>query len=298
MVTLTRLQSTSICRGCAPNTCRMTAPSGWPDAQSRKLEEMIGQSVFIYPGSGRPMRPTEQETNKAHAWIAKHLLSADIADLPFSFGYGEQSSSAFLGAWSRRYETRALDEDRTEHTVVFSDPATGLELRCVATEYRDFPAVEWLLYMKNGGSANTPVLADIQALDTVPVTRSCAAWRFIHAPLLTRGFGFARGFHPADPRPSIPRRCSVCNRAGGVRPANTCLTSTWRLGQAGVVVAIGWTGEWAFRTARDGNRVRLQAGMAHTHFNAVSRRGSPITAHPAGLLGGVSVCAATTCCAV
>lgn len=102
------------------------------------------------------MTPTPQESRAASAWTARHLLSPDVAGLPFSFRCGQQTSSEWLGACLRRYETRALDANRTEHTVAFSDPATGLELRCVATEYHDFPAVEWLLSFKNSGSANSP----------------------------------------------------------------------------------------------------------------------------------------------
>ena len=35
----------------------------------------------------------------------------------------------------------------------------------MAVEYHDFPTVEWTLYFKNTGTADTPILEDIQALD-------------------------------------------------------------------------------------------------------------------------------------
>jgi alpha-galactosidase len=53
----------------------------------------------------------------------------------------------------------------TDHTLTWTDPKTGLEVRCVAAEYHDFPTVEWTLYFKNTGTSDTPILEQIQALD-------------------------------------------------------------------------------------------------------------------------------------
>jgi hypothetical protein len=38
-------------------------------------------------------------------------------------------------------------------------------VRCVATEYHDHAAVEWVLHLSNEGAADTPVISDMQALD-------------------------------------------------------------------------------------------------------------------------------------
>ena len=36
---------------------------------------------------------------------------------------------------------------------------------CVATEYADFPVVEWTVWLKNTGDKDTPLLENIQGLD-------------------------------------------------------------------------------------------------------------------------------------
>jgi alpha-galactosidase len=36
----------------------------------------------------------------------------------------------------------------------------------VVVEYHDYPAVDWTLYFKNDGGAPSPVLKDVQALDS------------------------------------------------------------------------------------------------------------------------------------
>ena len=211
------------------------------------------------------MKPTVQESQTAHTWIAKHLLSADVADLPFSFRYGEQSSAALLGACSRRHETRALDANRTEHALVFSDAATGIEVRCVATEYHDFPAVEWLLNFKNGGTVNTPVLSDIQAVDTV-VEPESAPWGTQFTLHYSRGALASPGDFTPLKRVLNPKATFRVQPGGGRSSSEYMPYFNLEIGSAGVVAAIGWTGEWAFRAARVENRVQLQAGMALSHF--------------------------------
>ena len=49
--------------------------------------------------------------------------------------------------------------------MTWTDPASGLEVRCVAVDYADFLAAEWTVYFKNNGKQNTPILEQIQGLD-------------------------------------------------------------------------------------------------------------------------------------
>ena len=87
-------------------------------------------------------------------------------ELPFSFVYGGRSSDDLLAGWPKETFSRTLDAFRTEHTVRWIEAKSGLEVRFVAVEYNDFPAVEWTVYFKNTSQANTPILENIQALDT------------------------------------------------------------------------------------------------------------------------------------
>jgi len=60
------------------------------------------------------------------------------SELPFSFRYGERPSSDLLKTWEFESNSRALDDYRSEYTLTYTDPKTGLVVRCVAVEYR-FP---------------------------------------------------------------------------------------------------------------------------------------------------------------
>ena len=72
----------------------------------------------------------------------------------------------FLDGWKLERTERVLDDERTELVTTYTDPSTGLQARCVAVKYADFPVVEWTLYFKNTGEEPTPIIDDIQALDT------------------------------------------------------------------------------------------------------------------------------------
>ena len=64
------------------------------------------------------------------------------AEPPFSFSYGGKPSGELLKTWPVERAERRLDDTRTERIVTWTDPATGLQVRCLAVEYSDFPTVE------------------------------------------------------------------------------------------------------------------------------------------------------------
>lgn len=57
----------------------------------------------------------------------------------FSFTYDGRPSAEVLKTWTLQRTRRLLDEKRTQHTLTYRDPKTGLVLRCVGIRYRDFP---------------------------------------------------------------------------------------------------------------------------------------------------------------
>ncbi|MBM4042149.1 MAG: hypothetical protein FJ290_26940, partial [Planctomycetes bacterium] len=182
---------------------------------------------------------------------------------PFSFTYGGQPSAALLPTWDRKQASRKLDDARTEHVVTYTDPKTGLVLRCVAIEYHDFPTVEWTLHFRNTGKAEMPVLADIQALDAQIVRSGKQEFLLHHAvgspcskndygPLLT------------ELKPNATKRIA----AAGGRPTNSDMSYfNLEWGGEGLIVVVGWPGQWAATFARNGGTgLRIRAGQELTHF--------------------------------
>ncbi|HUW60549.1 MAG TPA: alpha-galactosidase [Candidatus Bathyarchaeia archaeon] len=183
--------------------------------------------------------------------------------LPFSFTYGGRTyAGSVLSDWKTDCTVTKLDSTRTQRVYVWQDPATGLEVRLEATLYRDFDAAEWVVYFANGGDAETPVLENINVIDL--------AWK--------GGGGspcdlyYAEGSHEKitdfQPmrKPLDEGAPEVFTPYGG-RPSDGFLpffnvASPGR----GLLVAIGWTGQWKAAFTRGGAEVRVQAGIEQARF--------------------------------
>jgi alpha-galactosidase len=144
-----------------------------------------------------------------------------------------------------------------------TDPKTGLVLKCVAIEYKDFPTVEWTLYFKNTGSSDTPIIESIQALD-IHLDRGPEGEFLLH-----HGVGSQASRLDYAPLETIlgPKAVKRIGAAGG-RPTNSDLSYfnlEWR--QEGLIAVVGWPGQWAAEFARDeGTALKIAAGQELTHF--------------------------------
>jgi hypothetical protein len=140
----------------------------WWDRAALVPPYVFGVVALLWLASCQPAAatsPTPAEMEKARQWASAHFDDANGSKPFFSFTYDGKPSADLLGKWELKRASRQLDQQRTEHTLTYTDPKTGLVVRCVGIEYRDFPTVEWTLYFKNTGKQDTPILAGVQALD-------------------------------------------------------------------------------------------------------------------------------------
>ncbi|MEI7832859.1 MAG: alpha-galactosidase, partial [bacterium] len=195
------------------------------------------------------------------AHLTDAALKADV--LPFSFRYDGKASADLLATWPHTRETIVLDNTRTQRTESWTDPKSGLEIRCVSVEYADYPAIEWIVYFKNTGKENTPILENLQGIDTV--LQKTADGDFVlhgvygdwcvaegYAPYqLTLSAGITESFAPDGGRPT--------NGAKGWPYYNVQMPG------CGVLLAIGWPGQWASAFTRDAkNGLHIVAGQELT----------------------------------
>jgi len=194
-------------------------------------------------------------------WTGIKKLSA--TEPPFSFVYDGKPSTELLKSWPVKRDSRKLDAQRTEHTLVYGDPASGLQVRCVLVEYQDFPTVEWTLYLRNTGSNDTPIIEKIQALD-VQLSRSGDGEFLLHHNIGSPADGSDYG--PL----TTPLGRGAAKHIGGKngRPTNadwSYFNLEW--GGEGLIVAVGWPGQWTADFTRDNAQsLHLVAGQELTHF--------------------------------
>ena len=185
------------------------------------------------------------------------------AQPPFSFQYGGQSSSEFLGQWKLERESKKLDDQREQHTLNWSDPQSGLCVRCVGVQYHDYPTIEWTVYFKNTGAADSPMIENIQAIDTAFSSGAQGDCLLRHH---TGDLCTADSYEPhADPLPARSEK-KFANTGG--RPTQTAFPY-YNLGWPGegVIVVLSWAGQWATQFNRDNSTgVRVRGGQELTHF--------------------------------
>lgn len=207
------------------------------------------------------LRPAVAEMAVARSQAAA-WFGPKAARPPFSFVYGGRAGRDLLPGWRAAHTKRKLDGLRTEQTVVWRDPATGLEVRCVAVTYRDFPTVEWTVYFKNSGSADTPVLEEIQALDAGFANTSSRV--VLHHN--TGDYCTPDSYEPHDS--NLAPGESLAFAPEGGRPCNKAFPYfNLEYGGGGAIVAIGWPGQWAAGFSRGVNgALAIRAGQERTHL--------------------------------
>jgi len=207
------------------------------------------------------MEPTIRESEQKNTWVKQHF--ATVKDAPYSFVCGGKAGRDLLDEWRFKETEDQLDANRVQRTQTWTDPATGLEMKCISVTYQDFPTVEWTLYFKNTGKADTPILSDIHALD-ISLPRSTPAEFVMHRikgdnctpdsyqPLTeTLAAGETKRIAPAGGRPtSVEFPGFNIEHSGG-----------------GVIIAVSWAGQWSANFVRDdASGLHITAGQELTHF--------------------------------
>lgn len=208
--------------------------------------------------------PTTEEMDDAREWASENS-NVERPEPPFSFLYDGVPSGELLKTWDFQCSEEELDEHRSQRTTTYTDPKTGLQVRCVFVIWKNYPTVEWTAYFKNNGDTNTPILSSIQAIDTVfecspdgefvlhhHIGDKCTIDSF--APIETKlDPGTSKTFVPDGGRPSNgewPYYNLECPHEG-----------------KGVIIAIGWPGQWKSQFTRDDKaRLHFTAGQELTHL--------------------------------
>jgi alpha-galactosidase len=235
---------------------------------------LIAAVLLLLLGGDHAMAvtPTAREMRLARAWgKAKFAERAGASagemaprdSLPaFSFTYAGQPSARILPGWKSDVTMETRD-GHSECVRRWRDPATGIEARAEATLYDDFPAVEWVICFKNTGHEDAPILENVSALD-LDLTRGEKGEFVLHHAL--GGVASFDDFAPIDetlgPGAKV-RLIPTCGRSSHQRLPFYNIEAPG----GGVVMAIGWTGEWVAQFERRGERVlNVRAGMELTHL--------------------------------
>lgn len=195
---------------------------------------------------------------------------------PFSFTFDGKPSRELLPEWTATYSDGLETDSQKVTTIAWRDPASGLEVRAEVTRFKDAlsPAVEWVVYFKNTGNADTPVVQDIRAMDGgLPLTRGGQARIHYANGSECRLDDFAPHSASLGPNANDPQGAWVgegnplhLESKQGRSSCGTLPFFNVDMMDHGVMAAIGWTGDWSADFYRTDSDLRMRAGMRRTHF--------------------------------
>lgn len=195
--------------------------------------------------------------------IVEDEMRSISTEPPFSFVYDGKPSLEFLSSWDIRRTFEKLDSVRIQHANIWTDPKTGLQVRLVGIEYRDFPTVEWTVYLENTGTADTPIIEKIQPLDVILTRNAEGEFTLNHnvgSPCL------AIDYRPL--KDTLGPNASTRIATSGGRSTNSDLpyfNIEWP--GEGVIAVMGWPGQWAAEFSRDaGSNLRVSGGQELTQL--------------------------------
>lgn len=208
---------------------------------------------------------------------------------PFSFVYGGRASETFLKDWKKDVKTSPTADGKTLTVYTFTEPNGPLQVDCLVTRYDEFPMVEWTLKFRNLSAQDTPILENIQVIDTkfsrppfapkddgvwsenrydAHVFNEQSEFLLHHA----KGAPYSRDdYHPYAT--NIGKGESRHIRPEGGRPTGVgfpYFNLQCGIGR-GWIIVLGWSGQWAADIAHETETtMRVRAGQETTHFKLLA----------------------------
>jgi len=186
------------------------------------------------------------------------------ANPPFSFTYDGKLSSDFISKWHFTV-TSSRKNDWTEYVGKWTDPVTGLVVTAQAKAFKEYPAVDWLLYFENTGKSDTPIIEDIRTIDICLETGNARLPVVLHQ--LHGDACNEMSFQPYDTNLEAGKYITIAPARG--RPSQETAFPFWNLqyGDRGVITAVGWSGQWSATFNRNNaGPTTFKMGMEKTHL--------------------------------
>jgi len=219
------------------------------------------------------------ELGRSDVWLKANLLSA--ANLPFSFIYDGKPSKDLVPKWDQKITQHQLDADRIQYEVSYLDPDTCLLVTCVIVQNTKFPQMEWTVWLKNTGHVATPIIEDIQVIDTLLLDEheeEKSSYRLSTTLYHFKGDDATLGSYMPMEHVFVRREPNQIGdleidsepatfRPHGGRPTNFEMPY-YKLQGAdyGIVFVLSWQGQWETTFVREGHGVRVKAGQELTHL--------------------------------
>ncbi|MHB8969927.1 MAG: alpha-galactosidase [Pirellulaceae bacterium] len=254
-----------------------------------------GAEIPVEPYSSQP---TASEMAFVAQWRQFLLRQGDanagryVADLPFSFKCGERSSREWVKIETANIESGDWQDDDTRtHILSWKDVQTALFCEMKLTEFRECPAIQWVVRVRNDGQIDSAKIHDFWGIDTywnaadgsLPILH-----RSVGSPGHEDDFHFmSEIMHNSmwDKRRRIPMDTPTNTQWGQTHAyhlsADKRSSAVWlpffnyQTGGDGLITGLGWSGAWrAYFDHQGGGNSTILAGVEN--FDSILRSGETV----------------------
>jgi alpha-galactosidase len=182
-------------------------------------------------------------------------------DPPFSFRLGGRDSGEWLASAGRAQTTEKAPGGAITD-LHYADPSGALEVVARVRRFDAFAATDWVLEIANRGTADTLLIEDILPLDLSLTMQPGEKLRIHHAKGSSCEID---DFLPLTKDLRAGRKLALAPVGG--RSSNGVLPfmNLERSG-GGMVLAVGWSGQWSAAFDRSKEALRVSAGMERTRL--------------------------------
>jgi len=200
---------------------------------------------------------TKADMQQCMDWTGGFLASP--AALPISFTYGGKQYRGIPAEFAPKVRTRRIDACIIATSIEGRDRATGLLVRAEIVRYLDFPVVEWTVYFTNEGTADTPILSDVQGLDADFVGTDPVLWH-------SNGDYYSiDGYTPYET--PLNEGASVTVAPNGGRSCNGAFPYFRVMTKDAVLTfAVGWPAQWSATFSGTATGAHITAGQQLTRM--------------------------------
>lgn len=193
----------------------------------------------------------------AKAWVEKQIDD----DTLFSFTYDGVPFADFISGWEKSVDKGTDDNGNTTLTLTYAQKDDQVTAQALITLYKASDAVEWVIHFQNEGKGDSPVIGEIQAMDT------------IYEDGIDATLGYAKGstlseedFTPLSAQLKDGENVTLYSSSG--LSSNEFMPYFDIVSEGkGIIGAIGWTGSWKCVFRPESSGVRMTAGMTETRIS-------------------------------
>ncbi len=256
-------------------------PSGVIYQNHRILEGALPVSIYYHnsdtvqsttpEGKKAISRTSTLPAEKQRAESIYNGYLNDLSTLPVSFQIGSTSYRGFGADFTEIGRTSVANGDKVS-TLISLRHTSGLTATLDMAAYYEYAAFEWTVYFTNDTASDSPIISNLKAVDLYLEGA---------APTLNGLNGDAVNEITSDTMNNQPytivleedRTYSFASRNG--RPTDTSFPYyDFTYGDGGVLMAIGWEGQWSSSFRYKDGSTRFRAGQER--FRAYLKPGETI----------------------